>query len=292
MKKYLVGLLICTLMPIYSVCSAENKNLGKVAVVKPTGYTVELTVKDIPKGQQTLFIPIKLDNSIVDVDMVSVNDLAASNILAVSSDSKGMSGAGIGLIKFDNDGLPTTLMLNVSLSAVSSGTSEIGVYMLLDEQPALAAKGLTINNGVKANLKDVVPLEVVEILDKGKKRLKINHNKITIDVHRENQKEETIFIPIVFDSTVDLDESFGHAILGQGIAAKTYSASSLNNEGGPGVELVLSPSAVKDFTVDVDLVPKGVGKAKLFLSVPQNSKTAIVKGPIVEFSPAVVSVNK
>ena len=291
MKRFLISLLVISLM-LFNSAYAEDKKLDKNPAVKTAGYTVEVTVKDIPKGQQTLFIPIKLDNSIVDVDMVSINDLAASNILAISSDSKGMSGSGIGLVKFDDNGLPETLMLNVSLNPVSTGTSEIEVFMLLDE-PALPAKGLTINKDVKVNLKSNDEIEVAEKLVKGKKKLQINQNKITFEVHRQNQKEETIFIPVVFDkSIVDLDESFGHAILGQGIAAKTYSAFSLNNEGGSGVEIVLSPDAEKDFTVDIDLTPKGVGKAKILFALPQSSKTAIVKGPTVEFNPAVISVNK
>ena len=120
----------------------------------------------------------------------------------------------------------------------------------------------------------------------------MNPNKITLEIQRLVQKGETIFIPILFNNKIfDVDETFGHAIIGPGISAKSFSSYSLGEEaGGPGVEIVLTDVAEKDFTIDVDLVSKGIGKSKLSLALPQTTHTAIVTGPTVDIFPTTISV--
>ena len=291
MKKLLIILIVGFLCLQSVLVQAETKT----KVIKKeiaNQYSIELTVKDIPKGQQTLFIPIKLDTMVVDIDKVSLDGLTAANILAVASTSMDKAGTGVGLIKFDDDGLPETLKLNVSLTSVGNGVSDVSLLMVADEL-ALPSKGLTINNDVMVNVKTKKEIEVTEKLEKGKKRLVLDQNKITLDIQRLAQKEETIFIPILFDNKiVDVDESFGHAIVAPGISAKSYSSSSLGNEGGPGVEIVLTSVAEKDFSIDVDLLSKGVGKSKLSFALPQTSHTAIITGPTVDFFPTTISVLK
>ena len=278
---------------VYAETKAIKKEVTKKQEIKVSSepkYSIELTIKDIPKGQQTLFIPIKLDTMVVDVDMVSLDGLVAANILAVASTSMDKAGPGVGLIKFDDNGLPETLKLNVSLSSVSNGTSDVSLVMVADGS-TLPSKGLTINNDVMINVKTKNEIEVTEKLEKGKKRLTSDQSKITLDIQRLAQKEETIFIPILFDNkVVDVDETFGHAILAPGISAKSFSSNSLGNEGGAGIEIVLTGDAEKDFTVDVDLLPKGIGKSKLSLALPQTSHTAIITGPTVDFLPTTISV--
>lgn len=270
----------------------EKQNLKSSAPTKAPEYSLEITIKDIPKGQQTLFVPIKLDTMVVDVDKVSLEGLATGNILAVASNSMDKAGTGIGLIKFDDNGLPETLKLNISLSSVGNGTSDVSLVMVADES-ALPSRGLTINNDVKVNVKTNSEIQVIEKLEKGKKRLILDQNKITLEVQRPLQKQETIFIPILFNNKiVDVDETFGHAIVAPGISAKAYGSSSLNNEGGAGIEIVLTDVAEKDFTIDVDLLPKGVGASKLTFALPQTSHTAIISGPTVDIFPTTISVNK
>ncbi len=255
-------------------------------------YSIEITVKDIPKGQQTLFIPIKLDTMIVDVEKVSLDGLATSNILAVASTSKDKAGTGVGLIKFDENGLPATLKLNIFLTSVGNGVSDVSLLMVADEL-ALPSKGLVIDNDVMINVKTNNEIEVTEKLEKGRKRLVLNQNKITLEIQRLAQKEETIFIPILLadNKVIDVDETFGHAIIAPGIAAKSFNSSSFSGEGGgSGVEIVLTNEAEKDFTIDVDLLPKGVGKSKLSFALPQTSHTAIVTGPTVDIFPTTISV--
>ncbi len=269
---------------------AESVKVETSKQVKP--YSIELTIKDIPKGQQTLFIPIKLNTSVVDVDKVSLEGLATANILAVTSTAMDKAGSGIGLIKFDDNGLPDTLKLNVSLSSIGNGVSDVSLLMVANEL-ALPSKGIVLDNEVMINVKTNSQVQVSEKLEKGKKRLVLDQNKITLDIQRPVQKEETIFIPVLFDNkVVDIDETFGHAIIAPGISVKTYNSTSLGNEGGPGVEIVLAGVAEKDFTIDVDLLPKGVGASKLNLALPQTSRTAIVTGPTVDFFPTTISVNK
>ena len=300
MKKLLIMLIVGILCLQSLLVQAETKTIKAVKkeVTKqdlktPTApqYSLELTIKDIPKGQQTLFIPIKLDTMIVDIDKVSLDGLTAANILAVASTSKDKDGTGIGLIKFDDNGLPETLKLNVSLTSVGNGISDVSLLMVADEL-ALPSKGLVINNDVMINVKTKNEVGVTEKLEKGKKRLVLDQNKITLEIQRPAQKEETIFIPILFDNKiVEVDETFGHAIIAPGISAKSFSSSSLGEEaGGPGVEIVLSDVAEKDFTIDVDLLPKGLGKSKLSLALPQTSHTAIITGPKVDFFPTTISV--
>ncbi len=298
MKKLLfilIGAFFC--LQAVTVC-AETKIIKKeivkqdVKIPNEPKYSIELTIKDIPKGQQTLFIPIKLDTAVVDVDKVSLEGLVTANILAVTSTSMDKAGPGVGLIKFDDDGLPETLKLNVSLISVGNGVSDVSLLMVADEL-ALPAKGLTLDNEVVVNVKAKGEVEVTEKLEKGKKRFILDQNKITLEIQRPAQKEETIFIPILFNNKiVDVDETFGHAIIAPGISAKSYSSGSLGNEGGPGIEIVLTSVAEKDFTIDVDLLPKGIGKSKLSLALPQTSHTAIVTGPTVDFFPTTISVNK
>jgi hypothetical protein len=162
--------------------------------------------------------------------------------------------------------------------------------MVADEL-ALPVKGLVIDNDVMINVKTKNETEVTERLEKGKKRFVLDQNKITLEIQRLAQNEETIFIPILFNNKiVDVDETFGYAIIAPGISAKSYSSSSLGNEGGPGIEIVLTEVAEKDFTIDVDLLPKGIGKSKLSLALPQTTHTAIITGPTVDFFPTTISV--
>ncbi len=270
----------------------EKQNLKASTSPKTPQYSLEITIKDIPMGQQTLFIPIKLDTMVVDLDKVSLEGLATANILAVASTSMDMAGTGIGLIKFDDNGLPETLKLNISLTSVGVGTSEVSLVMVADES-ALPSRGLTINNDVKVNVKTNSEIQVVEKIEKGKKKLVLDQSKITLEIQRPSQKQETIFIPILFNNkVVDVDETFGHAIISPGISAKAYGSSSLNNEGGAGIEIVLTDVAEKDFTIDIDLLPKGVGASKLTFALPQTSHTAIISGPTVDIFPTTISVNK
>ena len=296
MKKLLIMLISGILCLQTMLVQAETKTVKKEVIKQDAKapaipqYSIELTIKDIPKGQQTLFVPIKLDTRIVDVDMVSLDGLTAANILAVASTSMDKAGPGVGLIKFDDNGLPETLKLNVSLSSVNNGTTDVSLLKVADEV-ALPSKGLTIDNDVMINVKTKNEVEVTEKLEKGKKRFVLDQNKITLEIQRPAQKEETIFIPILFDNKiVDVDESFGHAIIAPGISAKSFSSSSLGNEGGPGIEIVLTDVAEKDFSIDVDLLAKGLGKSKLSLALPQTSHTAIVTGPTVDFFPTTISV--
>ena len=296
MKKVLIVLVVGFLCLQTMMVQAETKTVKKEVIKQDAKapaapqYSIELTIKDIPKGQQTLFIPIKLDTRVVDVDMVSLDGLTAANILAVASTSKDKAGTGIGLIKFDDNGLPETLKLNISLTSVGNGVSNVALLMVADES-ALPSKGLTIDNDVMINVKTKNEVEVTEKLEKGKKRFVLDQNKITLEIQRPAQKEETIFIPILFDNKiVDVDESFGHAIIAPGISAKSFSSSSLGNEGGPGIEIVLTDVAEKDFVIDVDLLARGLGKSKLSLALPQTSHTAIVTGPTVDFFPTTISV--
>ena len=300
MKKLLIMLVTGILCVQSMLAQAETKiikTVKKEAVKQDSKapsvpqYSIELTIKDIPKGQQTLFIPIKLDTMVVDIDKVSLDGLTAANILAVASTSKDKAGTGVGLIKFDDNGLPAILKLNISLISVGNGVSDVSLLMVADEL-ALPSKGLVIDNDVMINVKTKNEVEVTEKLEKGKKRLVLDQNKITLEIQRPAQKEETIFIPILFDNKiVEVDETFGHAIIAPGISAKSFSSSSLGEEaGGPGVEIVLSDVAEKDFTIDVDLLPKGLGKSKLSLALPQTSHTAIITGPKVDFFPTTISV--
>ncbi|OGI10533.1 MAG: hypothetical protein A3I68_00020 [Candidatus Melainabacteria bacterium RIFCSPLOWO2_02_FULL_35_15] len=296
--KQLLAILIASVLCVQFVAAqAEIKAVKKETsrqnskALSVSQHSIELTVKDIPKGQQTLFIPIKLDTMVVDIDKVSLDGLTAANILAVASTSKDKSGTGIGLIKFDDNGLPETLKLNVSLTSIGNGVSEVSLLMVADEL-ALPVKGLVIDNDVMINVKTGNEVEVTEKPEKSKKKMVLNQNKITLEIQRSAQKEETIFIPILFDSKiVDIDETFGHAIIAPGISAKSFSSNSLGDEGGgPGVEIVLTDVAEKDFTIDVDLLPKGLGKSKLSFALPQTTHTAIITGPTVDFFPTMVSV--
>ena len=301
MKKLLIILIVGFFCLQSLETSAQIKAIKKevvkevikqdLKVPNSPGYSIELTVKDIPKGQQTLFIPIKIDTMVVDIDKVSLDGLVTSNILAVASTSKDKAGAGVGLIKFDDKGLPETLKLNISLTSVGNGVSDVSLVMVADEL-ALPSKGVVIDNEVLVNMKTSNEINVTEKLEKGKKRLVLDQNKITLEIQRPAQKEETIFIPILFDNKVmDVDETFGYAILAPGISAKSFSSSSLGDEGGgPGIEIVLSGVAEKDFTVDVDLLPRNIGKSKLSLALPQTTHTAIVTGPTVDFFPTKISV--
>ena len=301
MKKLLIMLVTGILCVQSMLAQAETKiikTVKKEAVKQDSKapsvpqYSIELTIKDIPKGQQTLFIPIKLDTMVVDIDKVSLDGLTTANILAVASTSKDKAGTGVGLIKFDDNGLPETLKLNISLTSVGNGVSDVSLLKVADESAVLPSKGLVIDNDVMINVKTKNEVEVSERLEKGKKRLVLDQNKITLEIQRPAQKEETIFIPILFDNKiVEVDETFGHAIIAPGISAKSFSSSSLGDEGGgPGIEIVLSSVAEKDFTIDVDLLPKGLGKSKLSLALPQTSHTAIVTGPTVDFFPTTISV--
>ena len=287
--KNLVVLIIISYLCSGLSAMAEEKQQKPTVKVSSSQYSVDVTIKDIPKGQQTLFIPIQIDTMILDLDKVALEGLSTQNILAVASSSKDKAGPGVGLIKFDEEGLPSTLSLKVLLKPVGEGQTTVSLLMVTDE-PALPSKGLLINDQVKVNFSTGNEVEITEKLAGTKKKLVINQNKLTLHVQRAAQKEETLFIPVVYDkSLVDLDETFGHAIVAPGIAAKSFSSASLQ-EGGPGVEVLLTEVADKDFDIDIDLLPRKVGKTKLSLALPQKGHTAIVSGPIVDINPATISV--
>lgn len=291
MRKFsLIFVISLLLLGISTTYAEEGSKKQKISVNQTQKqFSLEITITDIPKNQQTLFVPIKIDSKVLDFDKVALEGLSTQNILAVASSSKDKVGTGIGLLKFDENGLPSTLKLKVLLKPVASGQTEISLLKVADE-PALLSRGGQIYNDIKVSIKGLSAIDVTETLVKAKKKLLLSQAKLTIEVQRPAQKEETIFIPVIFDSKIaDLDETFGHSIIAQGITAKTFSSTSLH-EGGPGVEIVLSDTADKDFTVDIDLAPKGVGTVSFSTAFPQNGHTAIVKGPIVNISPTLISV--
>ncbi len=293
MKKaiLLIFLLLTTCSKtVLGVEAAAEVQKPKVTVSSPSKYSLNVTITGIPPAQQTLFIPINIDAMVLDFDKVALEDLSAQNILAVASNSKDKVGPGIGLIKIDESGLPPTLQLKVLLKQVGEGETAISLQKVADE-PALLTKGVVILKDTTAVIKSGNEIEVLEKQDGNKKKLYLNQNRITLNVQRQAQGEETIFIPLIFDrNTFDIDETFGHSIVGPGVAAKSFSSGSLH-EGGPGVEIVLSSVADKDFTVDVDLIPRKIGKGKVVPAYVQKGHTALVQGPIVDIMPTAISVN-
>lgn len=296
MKKLLLLFLAYALIGGFYSAYAKDKPTTKPIVEKasqvkkeaPNQYSLEVTIRNIPKGQQTLFVPIKIDSMILDFDKVALEGLAAQNILAVASTSMDKVGTGIGLIKLDDSGLPETLSLKVLLKPIGEGQTTVSLQKVAEES-ALPVKGAQIDEDVTVTSNNN-QVEVSESVEKGKKKLVLNHNKLTLNIQRPTQREESIFIPIIFNSkVVELDETFGHAIIAPGINAKSFSSTSLH-EGGPGIEILLTDVAEKDFVVDVDLAPKSVGSSKLTPALPQKSHTAIVTGPTVEISPTSITV--
>ena len=288
MKRILIVICLCV-MGSFSCVYAESGSSKSDVKSTDSQYSVEVTIKDIPKGQQTLFIPIMIDTMILDFDKVALEGLSTQNILAVASSSKDKVGPGIGLLKFDEVGLPETLTVRAYLKPVGQGQTSVSLLKVANE-PALPSKGAVINDEVTVSLKTGNEVEVTEKLESGKKKLVLSENKLTFLVQRTSQKEESIFIPIIFDRSVaDIDETFGHAIIGPGIAAKSFSSGSLH-EGGPGVEILLTEVADKDFNIDVDLVARKPGVVKFIPAFPQKGHTAIVAGPVVNISPTSISV--
>ena len=294
MNKLIVFIFLVCGMLFYNAVLAIDEPITETSLkekVSSNKYSLDVTVKGIPKNQQTLFIPIMIDTKVLDIDKVGLEGLATQNILAVTSTSKEKVGPGIGLLKLDDEGLPEELTLKVLLKEIGSGKTDISLSKVADE-PALPAKGAILDDQILVNVKTNNQIEVTEKIEdsKGKKRLILNEYKLTLDIQRTGQKEETIFIPLIFDkSVIDLDETFGHAIVAPGIAAKSFSSGSLH-EGGPGVEIQISDAADKDFTVDVDLIPRKTGTSKLSYATPQRGHTALVRGPIVNINPSTINV--
>ena len=285
----LVGVFSFLSCLVYAVEEKSAKTKEPSVSISSSKYSIDIKIKDIPTGLQTLFIPIKIDTMILDFDKVALESLAAQNILAVASTSKDKVGTGIGLLKLDESGLPQELDLKVYLKQVGTGQTDISLMKVADED-ALPVRGAQIINDVKVLIGNNNEVEVTEKLEKDRKKLVLNQNKLIIEVQRPVQKEESIFIPILFDkSVVDLDETFGHAIVGPGITAKSFSSGTLH-EGGAGLEIVLSDTADKDFTVDVDLIPKKSGKAKITTAFPQKGHTALITGPVVNINPTTINV--
>lgn len=288
MKKFVFLILI-----VFVFNSAlAAKDSSKVEPKNPPPekkYSLDVTVRDIPKGQQTLFIPIMIDAMVLDFDKVALEDLSSQNILAVASTSMDKVGTGIGVIKLDENGLPETLSLKVLLKPQGNGQTTVSLLMFADEA-VLPSKGAELYNDATVIVKSNKDVEVTEKSEGAKKKLLLSEHKLTLDIKRPAQKEESIFIPIIFDKNVlDLDETFGHAIVAPGVSAKSFSSSSLT-EGGPGVEILLSEVADKDFSIDVDLVPKKIGKTRVVPAFPQKGHTTIVSGPVVDINPATISV--
>ncbi len=294
MKKYVLCLVsLIFLFPGFVFSAEPALDKKRKSVPSPQQYTVELTVSGIPKDQQTLFIPIKVDSNILDFESVGLDGLSAKNILAVASTSMDMVGTGVGLLKLDESGLPEQLNLKVVLKSISEGQSEISLLSVADE-PALLSKGAVINRDImvallplKDNASEIV---VSEKVGNAKKKLSLSQSKVTLSIQRPVQKEESIFIPLLFDKNViDLDETFGHAVLGPGITAKSFGSGTLE-EGGPGVEIVLTDQAEKDFVVDVDLHSRKLGATKISAALPQSGHTAVIAGPKVEINPSKITV--
>lgn len=283
----LIAFLVILLLTVNSAYSEEKtkKSEGSIS----TKYAIEVRIDNIPSGQQTLFVPVKIDTGILDFDKVALDGVSAQNILAVASTSKDKVGTGIGLIKFDDKGLPPSLTLKVLLKPVSQGQTNVSLIEVAKE-PALLSKGAIIDKEIIVEVNGS-EIEVKENPESGKKKLAINPGKFTLNIKRLTQKEETFFIPLIFDRTiVDLDETFGHAVLGQGISAKSFSSGSLH-EGGPGIEVILSADAEKDFSIDVDLIPRKTGGSAFFAALPQRGHTQIVRGPKVSINPGVITVS-
>lgn len=275
--------------PVIIQKEAEAVKAPIAVEVAPAQYSVEITVKDIPSGQQTLFIPIKIDTMVLDFDKVALEGLATQNILAVASSSKDKVGPGIGLIKLDDTGLPSSITLKALLKPIGEGQTSVSVTKVANE-PSLPSKGLVINDGVTVLVKTPLDLEVTEKVEGAKKRLVLNNRKLTLDIQRQSQKEETIFIPVIYNkSVVDIDETFGHTVVSQGVSMKSFNSGAIN-EDGAGVELILSADAPKDFSIDLDLVARKAGTSKLSIAFPQTGHSAIVSGPVVDIVPQVLTV--
>lgn len=290
MKKIVLVLAFLSLGLGFIPVHATEEATPKVKVEPSNSkYSLEVTINDIPKDQQTLFIPIKIDTMILDFDKVALEDISAQNILAVASSSKDKVGTGIGLLKLDEKGLPPNLTLKVLLKQVGEGQTSVSLLQVADE-PALLSRGAIIDNGITVSIKDNEDISVTEKTENNKKRLALSKSRITLDIKRPIQKEETIFIPLVFDKNlIDLEETFGHSVIGPGITAKTFSTSTLDG-GGPGVEILLGADAGKDFSVDVDLFPRAAGKLKLTAAYPQRGHTSVVTGTMIGINPSAITV--
>ncbi|MBI3308195.1 MAG: hypothetical protein HYZ79_02345 [Candidatus Melainabacteria bacterium] len=287
MKKIIILIIALSVGFLNLVCAEEES--VKVSKSETSKYSIEVAVTGIPANQQTLYIPIELDSMVVDLDKVALDDIAAQNILPVAASSKDKVGPGIGLLKLDDKGLPNSLKLKVFLKPVEGGKTDVHVGKVANE-PALPVKGAMIRNDVTVVIESGHELNVKEVENEGKKRLELNEKQLTLNIQREEQKAETIFIPLLFDNKVmDIDESFGHAIIAPGVSMKTFSAGSLHG-GGAGVEVVLSDVAEKDLSVNVDLIPKGTGSANIIAAYPQDGHTKLITGPVVQITPQTLDV--
>lgn len=286
MRKIISLLLSVLLCNFINPLFAEDVSVEKSQTDK---YTIEISISNIPDNQQTLYIPVDIDSSVLDFDKVALDGIASQNILPVAASSKDKVGPGIGLLKLDDKGLPSSLKLKVYLKPVADGTTSISLGKVADTD-ALPVKGAKIRNDVKAVVDGESIVEVTEKQSEDKKKLSLNKSQLALNITRQVHQAETIFIPLIFDRKVfDIDETFGHAILAPGISAKSFSSGSLNS-GGPGIEIVLGEAAEKDFSVTLDLAPKGLGTSQIVLGYPQEGHTAIITGPVVEISPSQINV--
>jgi hypothetical protein len=286
MKKLILMLLVILISQNFNLAYGEDIS---VSSSKKDKYSIEVSISGIPENQQTLYIPIELDSEVVDLDKVALDGVTGQNILPVAASSKDKVGPGIGLLKLDDKGLPETLKLKVFLKPVKDGATDFTVGKVAEDN-VLPVKGAMIRDDVTVNIEGLSEVTVTETEKEGKKRLQLEDRQLTLNIEREEQKEETIFIPLLFDSkVVDVDESFGHSIVGPGISVKSFSAGSLHGEGS-GVELVLSGAAEKDLSVTVDIIPKGVGLSNFIAAYPQEGRTKLIKGPVVEITPSTLNV--
>ena len=255
-------------------------------------YSIGIKVNNIPQGQQSLYVPLDIDTMVFDLEKVALDDLSAQNILAVTATSMDKVGPGIGILKLDEKGLPSSIDLKVFLKPISGGGETTILLGKVADEAVLPVKGAKIRSDVKASIVTNSEIEITSSDYKGKKKLTLNNSALTVHIERGTQKAETIFIPLVFDKNiVDIDESFGHAVVGPGIAAKTFGSGSLHG-GGAGVEVVLTETAEKDFDVNVDLVARKEGSIKITAAYPQDGHTALIAGPVVEINPSTVSIAK
>lgn len=289
MKRPIILSLVLLLALVAIPGLAEEKK-EKIKTKKVDEKTIEVNITNIPDGHISLFVPLMIDTSVVDLSSVVLGDLSDKEILGVVANSMSKSTPGVGLVILkQGESLPKELKFRVNLKKIGNGTSDIALEEITSE-PALLTKGVSFRNDLAVSTGEGSSVEVSQVEKNGKKKLKISNSKLQINVKRPAQVADTFFVPILVDEKiVDLDETFGHSIIAPGITAKTFGSGSLHN-GGSGVEVVLTEEADKDFSFEIDLRAKGVGNTEILAAKPQKAQVALVRGAIVEINPSMVTV--
>ena len=85
MRKFsLIFVISLLLLGISTTYAEEGSKKQKISVNQTQKqFSLEITITDIPKNQQTLFVPIKIDSKVLDFDKVALEGLSTQNILAV-----------------------------------------------------------------------------------------------------------------------------------------------------------------------------------------------------------------